>query len=300
MVSIELAEILIKKEFSSWGAFSMSLIPGGLTNQNLLIETSIGEKFVARLPGDNTDVFGIDRQREYEVSRVAWEIGIAPEPIAFLAKYGILITRFVEAKSIDTDDTEAIRIVAKLLKKLHSAPSVSGEFNLPSVINDYIKTAKRFNVKHPSELDEALDFAAKIIDSCSGSSRALVPCHNDLLPANFLQGKDDIYLIDWEYAGMGDPYVDLGNCAANFCMNDEDFYIFMNSYLNREPSDIIIAQLNLFRILSDLREALWAYVQIGVSKLDVDFNAYGVKHLNRFLLNSKSDNFKNWIKVLSS
>ena len=97
MVSIELAEILIKKEFSSWGAFSMSLIPGGLTNQNLLIETSIGEKFVARLPGDNTDVYGIDRQREYEVSRVAWEIGIAPEPIAFLSEYGILITRFVEA-----------------------------------------------------------------------------------------------------------------------------------------------------------------------------------------------------------
>lgn len=57
-------------------------------------------------------------------------------------------------------------------------------------------------------------------------------------------------------------------------------------------------QLHLLRVLSDLREAMWAYVQIGISTLDVDFHAYGIKHLNRFLQNAKSTELQNWLKVV--
>jgi len=299
MVSIEQARELLNKEFSFWGSFSLSPISGGLTNQNLLIETSSGEKFVARLPGENTELFGIDRQREYEISRAAWKIGIAPEPIAFLVDREILVTRFVEAESIDIADTLSIQLVAKLLKQLHSAPAVSGEFHLPTVINDYIATAKKYKVVHPPQLSEALDISGKIIDACALHPRAFVPCHNDLIAANFLQNKDQIYLLDWEYGGMGDPYVDLGNCAANFCMDDSTCFMFVEAYLGKKPSENDIAQLHLLRVLSDLREALWSYVQVGVSSLDVDFHAYGIKHLDRFLLNSKSDNFRIWLKLLT-
>ena len=67
MISIEQITELLNKEFPSWGQFSLSSISGGLTNQNLLTENSSGEKFVARLPDENTELFGIDRQREYEI-----------------------------------------------------------------------------------------------------------------------------------------------------------------------------------------------------------------------------------------
>ena len=56
-----------------------------------------------------------------------------------------------------------------------------------------------------------------------------------------------------------------------------------------------MAQLHLLRVLSDLREAMWSYVQVGISTLDVDFHAYGLKHLDRFLLNAKSDSLKTWL-----
>ena len=299
MLSIEQARTLLEREFPSWDPFSLSPISGGLTNQNLLIETSLGDKFVARLPGENTELFGIDRQREYEISRVAWGIGIAPEPIAFLSEQEILVTRFVESKSIDTADSNVTKLVANILKKLHSAPVVSGEFDLPLVINDYIRTAKNYGVEHPPELNEALDVSKRIIDACGRYSRQWVPCHNDLIAANFLQSQDRIYLLDWEYAAMGDPYVDLGNCAANFCMDDAACVLFMESYLEKKPGDDDVAQLHLLRVLSDLREALWSYVQVGVSTLDVDFHAYGMKHLDRFLHNSRSDEFKTWIDTIS-
>ena len=40
-------------------------------------------------------------------------------------------------------------------------------------------------------------------------------CHNDLLNANFLLDGDHVWIVDYEYAGMGDPFFDLGNLAVN-------------------------------------------------------------------------------------
>jgi len=298
MISTEQAKELLGAEFPSWGPFTLSPIPGGLTNLNLLIETGSGEKFVARLPGNDTELFGINRQTEHAISRVAWEIGIAPEPVAFLAEHEILVTRFVEGIAIETGAPATIRRVAELLHRLHSAPEVPGVFDLPAVINDYIATAKRFNVTLPSQLGEALEFSGKIIDAIARCPRQAAPCHNDLIAANFLQGKDRLHLLDWEYAGMGDPFVDLGNCAANFCLDEAGCRTLMESHLGREPSPSEMAQLNLLRVLSDLREAMWAYVQVGISTLDVDFPAYGIKHLKRFLQNAKSANFKTWLSAV--
>ena len=295
MISTEQAKELLKAEFSNWGAFAVSPIPGGLTNQNLLIETANGEKFVVRLPGKDTDLFGIDRKNEHAISRVAWEIGIAPEPVAFLSEHEILVTRFVDGVPIDTNDPAAIRNVARLLHQLHAAPEVPGVFDLPLVIDDYIATAKQFDVNHPNELSEALEFSDKIISAIERCPKVSAPCHNDLIAANFIQSRDQLYLLDWEYAGMGHPYVDLGNCAVNFCMDETACAIFMESYLGREPSTGEMAQLHLLRVLSDLREAMWSYVQIGISTLDVDFHAYGMKHLNRFLENAKSKKLQTWL-----
>jgi len=298
MISTEQARELLEAEFPDWGVFTVNPIPGGLTNQNLLIETGYSEKFVARLPGKDTDLFGIDRQTEYAISRVAWEIGIAPEPVAFLYKHEILVTRFVEGAPIDTNDPESIRSVARLLQQLHSAPEVPGVFDLQSVIDDYIATAKRFNVTHPAKLCEALEFSGKIISAIGRCPKVSAPCHNDLIAANFLQTRDQLYLLDWEYAGMGHPYVDLGNCAANFCMDKTASTIFMESYLGKEPSTGEMAQLHLLRVHSDLREAMWSYVQVGISTLDVDFHAYGMKHLDRFLQNAKSTEMQIWLEAV--
>ena len=295
MISTQLARELLGAEFPGWGSFTLSPIPGGLTNQNLLVETASGEKFVARLPGKDTEMFGINRQTEYAISRVAWEIGIAPEPVAFIAPHEILVTRFVEGVPIETTDPATIRSVARLLHRLHSAPEVPGTFNLPLVIDDYISTANRYDVNMPSGLDEALEYSRKIIDAIGRCPSRTAPCHNDLIAANFLQRRDRLYLLDWEYAGMGDPYVDLGNCAVNFCMDEAGCRVLMESYLGREPSPVEMAQLHLLRVLSDLREAMWSYVQVGISTLDIDFHAYGIKHLDRFLDNAKSDSLKTWL-----
>ena len=63
--------------------------------------------------------------------------------------------------------------------------------------------------------------AAEIEAALSGPEHEPVPCHNDLLAANFLHDGTRIRIVDWEYAGMGDRYFDLGNFAVNNGLDEE-------------------------------------------------------------------------------
>jgi hypothetical protein len=49
------------------------------------------------------------------------------------------------------------------------------------------------------------------------------------------------------------------------------------------------------KIMSDLREAMWAQVQIGVSKLDFDYAGYGQKYFERFETSTSSSAYADWL-----
>ena len=62
-----------------------------------------------------------------------------------------------------------------------------------------------------------------------------MPAHNDLLPANFLRDGERMQLIDWEYAGMGDRWFDLGNFAVNNELDDEQEAQLLEAYFGEPP-----------------------------------------------------------------
>ena len=106
----------------------------------------------------------------------------------------------------------------------------------------------------------------------------LRPCHNDLLNANFIDDGERIRIVDWEYAGMGDPFFDLGNFSVNHDLTPDEDAILLAAYEGevRKPR---AARLLLMRIVSDFREAMWGVLQQGISTLDVDFVAYAGRAL---------------------
>ena len=111
----------------------------------------------------------------------------------------------------------------------------------------------------------------------------LRPCHNDLLDANFIDDGTRIRIIDWEYAGMGDPFFDLGNFSINHkqLTPDED-EILLAAYDSAVHTKRL-ARLVLMRVVSDFREAMWGILQQGVSTLEVDFVAYAAGNFDRLL-----------------
>ena len=103
-------------------------------------------------------------------------------------------------------------------------------------------------------------------------------CHNDLLSANFLSDGKHLRIVDWEYAGMGDRFFDLGNFTVNNELGADDQDRLLSAYFDDPPTPARRAALGLFRYLSDFREAMWGLVQTALSDLDFDFAAYSRRH----------------------
>ncbi|HEY5699032.1 MAG TPA: phosphotransferase, partial [Acidimicrobiales bacterium] len=117
-------------------------------------------------------------------------------------------------------------------------------------------------------------------------AEAPCPCHNDLLPANFLALPDGgLCLLDWEYAGMNDRYFDLGNFAVNNELDRAGDEALLFAYFGA-VTPRRLGRLRVMKVVSDLREAMWGVVQAGVSSLDVDFMDYAEEHFERLLGNA--------------
>ena len=101
-----------------------------------------------------------------------------------------------------------------------------------------------------------------------------VPCHNDLLTANFLDDGERVRIVDWEYAGMGDRFFDLGNLSVNNGFAEADDERLLAAYFGEPSTPRRFAALRLMRIMSDFREGMWGVVQTAISALDFDFDGY--------------------------
>src|SRR5215213_4642555 len=139
-------------------------LTGGITNKNYKIDAD-GDCYVLRLGGNETQFLGIDRKNEYDCSALAWEIGIAPEPIAFLEPEGYILARFISGKAMPAEDIgteENIRRVVESIKGYHALEFFPGTFSPFRVAEEYIKTARRFHVKLPDKMDWYLEKSREI------------------------------------------------------------------------------------------------------------------------------------------
>ena len=258
---------------------SVTALSGGITNHNFKVEVD-GEAFVLRMGGAQTDLLGIDRRMEREATHRAWEVGIAPHVVGFAEPEGWLVTRFIHGRPISLEEMHqprTIHRVAAALRRFHDSPPISGVFDSHVVVADYAREARQHGVVIPDAYERALEMSERIRSERGDQSP--VPCHNDLLNANFLD-DGNIKIVDWEYAGMGDRFFDLANLSVNnefSSANDRDL---LGAYFG-EVRDADLATLERMKFMSDFREAMWGVLQSGISELDVDFNAYAAKHFDR-------------------
>jgi len=265
-----------------WPGEHVSIEPlgGGITNRNFKIGAG-GQEFVLRIGGTDTELLGIDRAAEHAASRIAADLGLAPEVVAFIEPEGYLVTRFVDGEVGKVD----VERVGAALRRLHDGPALPGRFDSFRVVEAYRDIAAEHGVDVPAAYTRAKDVAGQIERRRLGAP--LRPCHNDLLSANFIDGGDRLWLVDWEYAGMGDPFFDLGNFAVNNDLAEEDESALLVAY-GSEDGDALV----LMRFMSDFREAMWGIVQLAISELDFDFGSYAEDHFERLARTAAEPRFQ--------
>lgn len=284
--------------FANQSDLKIAELSGGITNRNYKIETADGEAFVLRVGGNDTGLLGIDRRAEYGCTLAASRVDVAPEPVAFLEPEGYIVTRFISGPGIPADQigTEAnIRRIAESLKRCHALDGFPGSFSPFRVAEEYERTARRFNVNLPEKMGWYLEKASEIECAMYREPFTPRPCHNDLLNGNFIDDGTRIRILDWEYAGMGDLFFDLGNFAVQHEFNEEQDEILLYEYFG-QPAVAHRARLKLMKIMSDLREAMWGMVQVGISKLDFDYAGYAGKYFDRFETAMEGKTYQEWLR----
>jgi thiamine kinase-like enzyme len=281
---------------------SVVQLEGGITNRNFRVNFG-GTDYVVRLPGKRTDILGIDRTAECMANKAAADLGMAPKVAAMFEEPSCLVTMFVSGREMSADELrepETLAEVGRDLRSFHdSGTELPTGFDAFRLVEEYAERGRANGSKPPEGYDEALEVAHRIEKVVKGQEdHQPVPAHNDLLTANFLRNGDGhIQLIDWEYAGMGDRWFDLGNFAVNNELDDDQEAQLLEAYFGEPPDERRRATLKLFRFMSDFREAMWGVLQTGVSELDFDFRGYAQKHFDRLEKARSDPRFEDWIEA---
>jgi thiamine kinase-like enzyme len=269
---------------------------GGITNHNFLLEAE-GGPLVLRIGGKDTEALGIDRRTEIAAARMAAGIGVGPEVVTVVEPEGYLVTRFIQGEPIPPErmrTRELIERLAPRLRLIHEADPIPGRFNPHRVVEAYATTAATRGVEVPNDYAWAKEIADAI--ERTRGPQAEVPCHNDLLNANFILSDEHVWIVDWEYAGMGDRLFDLGNLSVkhDFALDhDEALVRAYFGWVDRR----VVSSIRLMRFMGAFFEAMWGVVQQGISELEFDFAGYARENFERLRSIAADARFGGWLEA---
>ena len=251
---------------------SIEILAHGITNSNYVVDLG-DERVVVRVPGNDTHLLGIDRTNEVVAGSLAAAIGVGPEVLATDEPPGCIVFRFIDGRPVSTTELAEEPMLAhfaETLRLVHHAGTTPTIWNPYNVVRDHRDVATARGVEAPFNALFAFELLERI--EIVRPFRPAVLGHNDLLNANFLF-DDRLRIVDWEYAGMSDPFFDLANVSVNngFPMDAE--ITLLRHYIG-DVSEPVVSTLHLMKIVSELREAMWGVVQMAISSLDVDFTTY--------------------------
>jgi thiamine kinase-like enzyme len=236
----------------------------GRTNINYRVDAG-GERYFARVAADLPH-HGILRSREALCASLAAGLGVAP-PVVH-ARDGVLVQRFVDGETLrQGEPVSAARLdrIADLLRRVHEGRLPAGTADVNPVAWSRAYLARLAPGTLPpaqrAHIEAILDAAPK------GALRGLI--HTDLIPENFIDDGRNIWLIDWEYAGLGDPATDLANLAMNFALD--------GNALGRAVArhgGIARVTVDALKDAVVVREALWCLIQIEAEGLRGDLADY--------------------------
>ena len=244
----------------------------GMTNRSFIF-TVKDKRYIMRIPGEGTDNL-INRQEEYDVYQ---QIKGEPytENILYLnPQNGYKLSEFLEnTRNSEADDWEDVIKSMDLLRKFHQEKlQVNHQFDIwkqiefyenlrdtPSAYKDFLITK-----------ENVLNLKQFIQDNIHQWSL----CHIDANADNFLinqQGK--IFLIDWEYAGMQDPDLDIAMYAIYAGYNKQQFDKLIDIYYQDKCDKIIRYKIYAYAAAGGLLWSNWCEYK---QSLGLDFGEYSL------------------------
>jgi thiamine kinase-like enzyme len=208
------------------------MLADGPTAVSMLLE-HFESKYVLRVDKPSARELGMDRRAEEGISRMVAAAGLAPELVYIDHDRGVSLRRFVPGTNwleSDLRNTGRLKRLAALLRTMHQLPSVEAQYDPAGAVRQYAEHIDTHEAR--KKADEALAMLEAAVDYQDHSCL----CHNDLLNHNILE-SDRVMLIDWEFAGMGDPWFDLAIVVQHHGLEQKFVKHFLTAYLKRKPDE---------------------------------------------------------------
>lgn len=252
--------------------YNVKSLKSGMTNRSFLFNCA-GCKYIFRIPGEGTDKL-INRCEEYDVYQQIKDRGICDEIIYINPENGYKITKFIEeSRNCDAYNKVDVKSCMKFLKAFHELKlTVDHEFNLFNQIEYYEKLRGDKSAYYDYETVKAHVFELKqFID---GQKKESCLTHIDAVPDNFIISESGIHLIDWEYAAMQDPHVDIAMFAI-YSMYDKDHIdALIDMYFDCKCDSKIKAKIYTYVAICGLLWSNWCEYK---RNLGVEFGEYSLR-----------------------
>jgi thiamine kinase-like enzyme len=240
-------------------------IVGGLTNRNYRVEVD-GEPVFVRVPGADTDLLAVDRRNELANSLAAAGAGVGPRP-AHLPAWDVMVLEWLPGPTLSNElclEPGMPERIADVLRRLHAGPRFRDEFDMFRLSERYLHVVDERLIRIPAGYREHMALLPRIEAALAARPISTVPCHNDLLAANYLDDGERVWIVDYEYSGNNDPTFELGNTCQELGWDDARVEALCAAYFG-QATDALLARMRLQMIMSDVGWTLWAAIQAAVS-----------------------------------
>ena len=244
-------------------------LEGGMSNYTYVVETR-GKKYTYRVPGKFAEKF-VDRVEEWDNIQEVNRLGLNNATSYVEIISGEKLAEYVDGTILsDTDVVSYNQLSVAALKKIHNSDLKFKDYNAFKRLDDYERYCREMGFTHPKEyiaLRQKLNEMQR-----AHADVKKVPCHCDYQPTNLVLSGDKLYVLDWEFAGMNDPFYDIacyGNAGFDKALS------LLEAYVEHTPTREELQRLYFHRSFQCLQ---WYNVaifkdRVGLSRdLNMDFN----------------------------
>lgn len=251
----------------------ITVLKKGMTNRSFLFSCE-NKKYIMRIPGEGANEL-IDRKKEAKIYELLGDERLTENVLYINPDNGYKLTEFVEgARNCDSSNTLDLEKCMTTLRKFHQLRlKADFEFNLYKQINFYEKLrGSNSSYRDYEFIKEKVLGLQTYIDSVK---KDYILCHIDANPDNFLiDQKGNVMLIDWEYAAMQDPDVDIAMFAIYAMYNRKQTDNLIDIYYQNQCDFEIRTKIYAYMAICGLLWSNWCEYK---NSLGVDFGEYSLK-----------------------
>lgn len=193
----------------------IAALPGGVVNRTFRLREGHHD-YVLRLAGDRGALLGANCASELAMLGPAADAELAPAIVLARPEQGFIVTQHISGRTPDAATVRRPDFMRRLGGWIRRLQELAPPAGLPAI--DYGARAAGYldqlQSREPTALHTGMAQQLAARRAALARPERLCSCHHDLHHRNLVDTGDAIYVLDWEYAGPGDPLADLASCVS--------------------------------------------------------------------------------------